>query len=137
MFKRISEYFKKRKERKMIEQRRRYANEYIAKFGLNQERDLAVLKEIAKKLAEKYNIEIGLYIAKQKKGIYINGERAEDDINSLVTKTLSMISSVYMNILMVYFGNLDNLCQYVALLFSETEFHILSTNKVKMEEMQT
>jgi len=137
MFKRFKAWLQKRREQKIQAAIEAYARQYILKNGYNQDRDLTLLIDITARVSEKYTKEVEAVYEELHKGTVVRGGTDfQEDSVTLVTNILSMISREYMALLMIYFGNIENLTAYVHLLLFGVEERIIKLNKKRLREIR-
>jgi hypothetical protein len=137
MFKRFKEWLQARKERKIQRGIDNYAHQYVLKNGYNQDRDLTLLVDITARVSDKYVKEVKAVYEELHKGAIVRGESDfQEDMVTLVTNILGMVSREYMALLMIYFGNIENLTSYVHLLLFAVEESVIKLNKQKIREIR-
>lgn len=137
MFKRFKAWLQKRRERKAKAAVDAYARQYIFKNGYDQNRDLTLLIDITARVSEKYTKEVEAVYEELHKGTVVRGGTDfQEDSVTLVTNIISMVSPEYMALLMIYFGNIENLTAYVHLLLFGVEERIIKLNKKRLREIR-
>ena len=137
MFKRFKAWLAARKEQKRQQAIRAYARQYILQNGYNQNRDLTLLVDITARVSEKYSKEVEAVYEELNKGTFVRGESDfQEDVIKMTTNITSFLSEEYMALLMIYFGNIENLTAYVQLLLFGVEEKIIKLNKHRIREIR-
>lgn len=76
-------------------------------------------------------------IAKQReKTDIVKSGATMEDISKLTTETMGMLSDEYKNILLVYFGNIENLVTFVTMKYAEIQMYVIEINKQKLSQIK-
>jgi len=109
---------------------------YLQKFGLNKDRDFSILDSIIKSKTATY-LSITVSIAKQReKTDIVKSGATMEDISKLTVETMGMLSDEYKNILLVYFGNIENLVTFVTMKYAEIQMYVIEINKQKLSQIK-
>jgi len=109
---------------------------YIQKYGLNQERDFSLLKDIINKHTKHY-VAILTAVAKNREQTdLVNSSKSMSDIANLVSTTISEVSDTYRNILLIYFGTMENIVNYVTLEYNVIQHAVIECNKQKISQIR-
>jgi len=110
--------------------------DYLQKYGLNKERDFALLLDIINKKVKHY-IAISTAVAKNSEQTdIVSSTKSMQDIAKLVTETISEISDTYKYILYIYLGSMENLVSYVTGEFNVIQHAVIEMNKHKISQLR-
>jgi hypothetical protein len=123
-------------KKKQAKARAIFRANYLQKFGLNKDRDFSILDSIIKSKTATY-LSITVSIAKQReKTDIVKSGATMEDISKLTTETMGMLSDEYKNILLVYFGNIENLVTFVTMKYAEIQMYVIEINKQKLSQIK-
>jgi len=106
------------------------------KYGLNKERDFALMSEIINKKVKHY-VAITSAIAKNSDQTdIVSSAKSMMDIAKLVTETISEVSDTYRQILLIYLGTMENLVSYVTGEFNVIQHAVIEINKHKISQLR-
>lgn len=126
----------KRRERKAQRALAAFRNNYLLKFGLNKERDFALLNDIINQKVKHY-VAVTSAIAKNSEQTdIVSSAKTMLDISKLVSTTVVEISDSYKNILYIYLGNLDNLVSYLTMEYNVIQHAVIEINKHKISQLK-
>jgi len=114
----------------------RLRSAYLLKYGLNKERDFALLLEIIQKKVKHY-IAITSAIAKNSdQADIVSSDKSMMDIARLVTSTIAEVSPTYRQILYIYLGDMENLVSYVTGEYNVIQHAVIEINKHKISQLR-
>jgi len=113
-----------------------FRSSYLMKYGLNQERDFSLLKDLINKHTKHY-VSVLTAVAKNREQTeLVNSTKSMEDITNLVSQTVGEISESYRNILFIYFGTMDNLVNYITLEYNVIQHAVIECNKAKISQIK-
>lgn len=126
----------RRRERKAQRALAIFRNNYLLKFGLNKERDFALLNDIINQKVKHY-VAVTSAIAKNSEQTdIVSSAKTMLDISKLVSTTIVEISDSYKNILYIYLGSLENLVSYLTMEYNVIQHAVIEINKHKISQLK-
>ena len=111
-------------------------NSYLQKYGLNKDRDFALLVDIINKKVKHYVAITSAIARNNEQTDIVSSTKSMLDIAKLVTETISEISDTYKEILYIYLGTLENLVSYVTGEFNVIQHAVIEINKHKISQLR-